>query len=126
MDWSSKYPGGSTNFGLGFASTAGTNINQGESTTGTPAKKEGGAGFSQSGFDNQGLFVNGKFIHERTFGSGQIAADIAAIADQGSIDREGAFATNRHTIESHLNASLATEIQHEAVRQVRGEQAKPI
>jgi hypothetical protein len=85
-----------------------------------------GAGFRQSGFDNQGLFVNGKFIDELTLGSGQVAADIAAIADQGSIDREGAFATNRPTIESHLNAGLATEIQHEAVGQVRGEHARPI
>jgi len=67
--------------------------------------------------------VNGKFIDELTFGSGQIAAGIAAIADQGSIDRDAAFATIRHTIESHLNAGLATEIQHEAVGQLRGEQA---
>ncbi|HEV8326545.1 MAG TPA: hypothetical protein VGQ08_03610 [Nitrospiraceae bacterium] len=116
-------PIGSTNFGLGFGSTAGANINQGESTTGTPAKKNWGAGYSQSGFDNQGLFVNGNFIDEVTFGSGQIATGIAAIADQGSIDRNVAFATIRHTIESHLNAGLATEIQHEAVRQVRVEQA---
>jgi len=116
-------PVGSTNFGFAFASTAGANINQGESATGRPAKKDGGAGFSQIGLDDKGGFANLDFIDEFTLSPEQIAAGIAAIADPGSINRDAAFATIRHTIESHLNAGLATEIQHEAVGQVRGEQA---
>jgi hypothetical protein len=81
-------PVGSTNFGFGFASTAGANINRGESATGTPAKKDRGAGFSQIGLDDKGGFANLDCIDEFTLSPEQIAAGIAAIADPGSINRD--------------------------------------
>lgn len=83
MKWTGlvNVPVGSTNFGLTLGSTAGTNINQSESATGTPTKTDGSIGLSQSGLDNQRLFVNGNFIDELTFWSEQIATFISTSTD---------------------------------------------
>ena len=51
-------PVGSTGFGFTLGSTTGANINRSERATGSPAKTNGSTGLSQSGFDNQRLFVN--------------------------------------------------------------------
>ena len=68
-------PVGSTNVGFTLSSTASANIDQRESTSGTPAKTDGSTGLSQGGFDSQQHpFVNGNFIDELTFWSEQIAA----------------------------------------------------
>lgn len=66
--------------------------------------------------------MNGKFLDELTFRSEQIADGIRAIADQGSIDRDAAFATNGHTVESELDSSLSREVQHKAVVEIVGNQ----
>ena len=97
-------PIGSTGFGLGFSSTAGANINQGETTPGTPAKTDGGAGFSQSGFDKQRLFMNGNFIDELAFGSEQVATFLSTFTDQFGADRDAPASTDSHTIEPQLNS----------------------
>ena len=50
-------PVGATSGGLVFGLAAGADIDQRETAPGTPAKADGSTGFSQSGFDNQRLFV---------------------------------------------------------------------
>jgi hypothetical protein len=75
-------PVGTTGFGLGFGSTTSANINQGESATSTPAEMDEGAGFSQSGLDNQHTLANSDFIHKLAFGSEQKATLINTSTDQ--------------------------------------------
>jgi hypothetical protein len=116
-------PVGSTGFGLGFGSTAGANINQSETAPGTPAKTDGSTGFSQSGLDNQGLFVNRNFIDELAFGSEQIAASIGAFADQFLVDGDSSFASNSHAVQPELNPSSPSEIQHETITKVVGQES---
>ena len=118
-------PVGSTGFGLTLGSTASTNINQSEGTTSTPAETNGSTGFSQSGFDNQRLLVNGNFIDELTFGSEQIATFVSTSTDQLWANRDAAFTADSHTVEAELDSGLAiaTKIQHEAVVQVRGQES---
>jgi hypothetical protein len=70
-------PVGSTDFGLGFGSTAaGTKINQSETATGTPTKTDGSTGLSQSGLDNQRSLTNFLRINKMTLGSEQVASSI--------------------------------------------------
>jgi hypothetical protein len=116
-------PVGSTGLGLTLGSTAGANINQSETTPGTPAKTDGSTGLGQSGLDNQRLFVNRNFIDELTFGSEQIATFISTSTDQFWADRDTPASADSHAIESQLNAGLASPFQHEAVVQVRGQEA---
>ena len=111
-------PVGSTGFGLGFGATAGTHINQGETTPGTPAKTDGGTGLGQRRFDDQRLLGNANFIDELAFGSEQIAASIGANADQFFVDGDSSSATYSHAVESQLNASLTNPFQHEAITKV--------
>ena len=111
-------PVGSTGFGLTLGSTASTNINQSEGTASTPAKTDGSTGFSQSGFENQRLFVNGNFIDELTFGSEQIATFISTSTDQFLTNRDMSASTDSHTIEPELNSSLSSEIQHETITKI--------
>jgi hypothetical protein len=66
---------------IALDSTARVNINQGE-TTPTPAKTDRSVGLSQSGFNDQRLFMNGNFIDELPFGLEQIAAFICTSTDQ--------------------------------------------
>jgi hypothetical protein len=115
-------PVGSTGFGLGFGLAAGTHANQGERVTGTPAKTDGSTGLGQGSFDYQGAFTNSDFIHKLTFGSEQKATLINTSTDQFWADRDAAFTADSHTIEPQLDSVLAVT-QHEAVGQVRGEQA---
>ncbi|TKB32486.1 MAG: hypothetical protein E8D51_10165, partial [Nitrospira sp.] len=115
-------PVGSTGFGLGFGSTADTNINQSETTPGTPADTNGSTGFSQGRLDNQSRFANLDFIDKLSLRSEQVAPSSGAIANQGLIDHDVAFSADSHTIEPQLDSVLAVT-QHEAVGQVRGEQA---
>jgi len=111
-------PVGSTGFGLTLGSTAGANINQSESATGTPAKTDGSTGFSQGSLDNQSGFANTDLIDELAFGSEQIATFISTSTDQLRANRDAAFATDGHTIEAQLNAVLVTEIQHETITKI--------
>jgi len=115
-------PVGSTNFGLGFGSTTGASISQNERATSSPAKTGGSAGFGQSGFENQRLFVNGDFIDELTFGSEQIATFISTSTDQFPAKRDTSASTDSHTIEPQLNAILATQIQHESITKIAGQE----
>lgn len=116
-------PLGSTGFGLGFSSTAGTHINQGETTPGTPAETDGGTGLGQRSLDNQRLFVNGNLIDELTFGSEQIATFISTATDQFSADRGMSAAADGQAIESQLYAGLVCKLQHEPIREVAGHES---
>jgi hypothetical protein len=116
-------PVGSTNFGLTLGSTASANINQRESTTGTPAKTDGGTGFRQCNLDDQSGFANTYLIDKLTFGSEQIAAGISTSTDQFWADRDTSFASNRHAVQPELNPSLPSEIQHETITKVVGQES---
>ena len=74
-------PVSSTSFVIALGSIARANINQGE-TTPTPAKTDRSVELSQSGFNDQCLFMNGNFIDELPFGLEQIAAFICTSTDQ--------------------------------------------
>jgi hypothetical protein len=54
-----------------------------------------------------------------TFGLG-FGSTAGAIANQGSIDLDAAFATDGHATESQLNAGLTKPIQHETVIKIAG------
>ena len=117
-------PVGATDFGLGLGAAASAHIDKSqEATIVAPAETNGSTGFGQHGFDDQRLFGNANFIDELALGAEQIAAGIGAIADQFWADRDTPASADRHAIEPQLNASLATEIQHEAIRKVGSEQA---
>jgi hypothetical protein len=109
-------PVGSTSFGPGFGSTASANIDQLQKAAAVaPTKTNWNAGFSQSGLDNQPLFVNGNLIDELTFGSEQIAAGSSTSTDQFLADSDTPASTDGHAIEPQFDSSLVRELQHEAI-----------
>jgi hypothetical protein len=119
-------PVGPTGFGFTLGSTASVNINQRESTTGTPAKTDGGAGFGQRGLDDQSVFSDANLVEKIPFDTEQVAKTVRAnwvwgvSTHEVSVNGDPSFTPDGHPVQAELNPWLSNPIEHEPVLQIAG------